>query len=106
MPQRRDSDVAERFGINLRRIRRRERLSQEAVAVRAGLHRTEIGRLESGERVPRIDTLIRLADSICVPPGELLDGIGWVPAPQAVGTFAFGADGLRRTIIRRPPSRT
>ena len=87
----RDPAVAERFGRNLRRIRRREDLTQEGVARRAGLHRTEIGRLENGERVPRIDTLVRLADSMVVPPGELLDGISWVPAPEVVGAFAFGS---------------
>lgn len=92
MPRKkRDPAVAERFGRNLRRVRRREDLTQEAVAKRAGLHRTEIGRLENGERVPRIDTLVRLADSMVVPPGELLDGISWVPAPEVVGAFAFGS---------------
>jgi len=95
MPQkRRDPAVAERFGRNLRRVRRREDLSQEELARRAGLHRTEIGLLEHGERVPRIDTLIRLADSMVVPPAELLDGISWVPAPEVVGAFAFGSMSL------------
>jgi len=89
--KKRDPAVAERFGRNLRRVRRREDLTQEGVARRAGLHRTEIGRLENGERVPRIDTLVRLADSMAVPPGELLDGISWVPAPEVVGAFAFGS---------------
>jgi transcriptional regulator with XRE-family HTH domain len=95
MPQkRRDPAVAGRFGENLRRVRRREDLTQEELARRAGLHRTEIGRLENGERAPRIDTLIRLADSMVVPPGELLDGISWVPAPEAVGAFAFGSSSI------------
>jgi transcriptional regulator with XRE-family HTH domain len=91
MPKKRDPAVAGRFGENLRRVRRREDLSQEELARRAGLHRTAIGLLEHGARVPRIDTLIRLADSMVVPPGELLDGISWVPAPEVIGTFAFGS---------------
>lgn len=95
MPQkRRDPAVAGRFGENLRRVRRRECLSQEELAVRASLHRTEIGKLENGERVPRIDTLIRLANSMAVPPGELLDGIDWVPVPATVGSFAFGSSSI------------
>jgi transcriptional regulator with XRE-family HTH domain len=95
MPQRmRDRAVAERFGRNLRRVRRREGLSQEGLAERASLHRTEIGKLEKGERVPRIDTLVRLADSMVVPPGELLDGIYWVPVPRAVGAFSFGSGSI------------
>jgi transcriptional regulator with XRE-family HTH domain len=71
--------VAERFGENLRRVRHREGLSQEHLAMRASLHRTEVGRLEAGERVCRIDTLIRLAGAMAVLPGELLEGIDWVP---------------------------
>ncbi|MBS1864003.1 MAG: helix-turn-helix transcriptional regulator [Actinobacteria bacterium] len=89
-PKRRDPVVAGRFGENLRRVRRREDLSQEELTRRAGLHRTEIGLLERGERVPGIDTLVRLADSMEVPPGALLDGIYWIPAPEAAGAFAFG----------------
>jgi transcriptional regulator with XRE-family HTH domain len=92
MPQRkRDPAVAGRFGRNLRRIRRREDLSQEQLGRRAALHRTEIGKLEHGERVCRIDTLIRLAGAMAVPPGELLDGIDWVPAPETTGTFVLGS---------------
>ena len=52
--------VAECFGENLRRVRRREGLSQEQLAVRASLHRTEVGKLERAGRVCRIDTLIRV----------------------------------------------
>jgi transcriptional regulator with XRE-family HTH domain len=97
MPQkRRDLAVADRFGRNLRRVRRREDLSQEELGERAGLHRTEVGKLEKGKRVPRIDTLIRLAGAMAVPPGELLDGIDWVPVPKAVGSFPFGSMPSRR----------
>jgi len=87
--------VAERFGRNLRRIRKREDLSQERLGLRASLHRTEIGKLEKGERVCRIDTLIRIAGAMAVPPGELLDGIVWVvPSPAPDGAFAFGTTSI------------
>jgi transcriptional regulator with XRE-family HTH domain len=96
--RRRDVAVAERFGRNLRRERRREGLSQEELARLAGLHRTAIGFLERGERVPKIDTLVRLADSAGTTTTRLLDGIYWIPAPRSVGTFVFsiGLDPLRR----------
>jgi transcriptional regulator with XRE-family HTH domain len=83
--------VADQFGDNVLRLRRRMGLSQERLAARASLHRTEIGRLEHGERVPRIDTLIRLAGAMSIDPAELLDGIGWIPGPEPFGTFVFGA---------------
>lgn len=69
--------VADKFGENLAVARKRNGLSQEALAFRAGLHRTEIGLLERGERTPRIDTLIKLAAAVHHSPGELLEGIVW-----------------------------
>jgi transcriptional regulator with XRE-family HTH domain len=95
--------VAGCFGDNLRRIRKREDLSQEELARRATLHRTEIGFLEHGERVCRIDTLIRLAGAMAVQPGELLDGIDWVPGPEPEGTFTF-TRGPRARPPREPSS--
>lgn len=71
--------VADRFGVNLLRCRRRVRLSQEELAVAADLHRTAIGKLENGERVPRIDTLVRLCGALETDAADLLTGIGWEP---------------------------
>lgn len=97
MPERDEARaVAGRFGENLRRVRKREDLSQERLAKRASLHRTEIGLLEKGERVCRIDTLIRLAGAMAVSPGELLGGIDWVPGPETTGTFSFGSGAAPR----------
>jgi transcriptional regulator with XRE-family HTH domain len=83
--------VAERFGENLRRVRRREGLSQEQLAVRDSLHRTEVGKVERAGLVCRIDTLVRLTGAMAVPPGGLLRGIDWVPGPEPSGAFVLGA---------------
>jgi transcriptional regulator with XRE-family HTH domain len=80
-------DIATRFGTNLARRRKRAHLSQEELAVRASLHRTAVGQLERGERVARVDTLVKLAGSLDLPPGELLDGMGWTPGGTRVGQF-------------------
>jgi transcriptional regulator with XRE-family HTH domain len=80
-------DVATRFGKNLARCRKRASLSQEELAVRASLHRTAVGQLERGERVARVDTLIKLAGSLSIPPGELLDGMDWDPGGTRIGQF-------------------
>lgn len=77
-------DIGRRFGANLNHARRAAGLSQERLAARAGLHRTEIGLLEQGRRVPRIDTLARLAGAIGVAPGELMIGIHLEPKPITV----------------------
>jgi transcriptional regulator with XRE-family HTH domain len=60
------------LGRNLRRVRERRDLTQEAVADRSGVHATEVSRIEAGKRDPRISTLERLAEALEVSPGELL----------------------------------
>ena len=59
-------DVADRFGENLRRCRRRAGFSQEELGMRSSLHRTEIGRIEQGAVEPRLTTLMILADGLDV----------------------------------------
>jgi len=70
------ADLGPRFGENLRRCRKEGGLSQSETALRAGLDRTAISLLERGQRVPRIDTVARLADVLGVPAGALLEGFG------------------------------
>lgn len=96
--------IAERFGANLKRCRRRAQLSQEEVAARAGLHRTEIGFLEQGKRKPRIDTLLKVAAAVEAPPDDLLAGIDWVTKPQGGGSF-YVAPSANQAGPRRAPSK-
>jgi transcriptional regulator with XRE-family HTH domain len=71
--------VAEVFAENLRRTRRIIALNQEQVAARAQIHRTEVSLLERCGRVPRIDTLLKLAGALEAEPADLLRGIEWIP---------------------------
>jgi transcriptional regulator with XRE-family HTH domain len=79
--------VAERFGENLARLREDAEVTQEDLAYRASLHRTEIGLLEHGGRIPRIDTLAKLAGALGVPPAALLEGIVWESGEVKPGRF-------------------
>jgi transcriptional regulator with XRE-family HTH domain len=79
--------VAEQFGENLRRIRRRADMSQEELSVMASVHRTEISQLERGLRVARVDTLVKLLGSLEADADELLDGLGWEPGRVRRGSF-------------------
>lgn len=84
----RDEAAAKQLGRNLFLARRRVDLSQERLAKLCGLHRTEIGLVEQGRRIPRVDTLIKLASSLEIDVEELLKGIAWVvPAPEQPGQF-------------------
>lgn len=82
-----DKDFAKRFGKNLARCRKRAKLSQEALAVRASLHRTAVGQLERGERVARSDTLVKLAGALGISSEDLLEGLKWSPGKMAHGAF-------------------
>lgn len=85
--------VAAQFGRNLAYCRKRAGTSQEELSFRAALHRTEIGLLERGARIPRIDTLAKLAGALGVTPAALLDGIEWRPAETQPGGFRFDGEG-------------
>jgi transcriptional regulator with XRE-family HTH domain len=84
--------VRARFAENLRRCRERAGLSQEEVAIRASLHRTEVGLLERQERLARVDTLVKLAAGLGVSPCALLDGITWKPGFARRGEFEVSLD--------------
>ena len=75
-PAQRTNVVAAAFGRRLRRVRREALLSQEELADRAEIHRTEISLLERGRREPRYALILKLAGSLEVEPEELASGIG------------------------------
>jgi len=83
-------EVARQFGENLARCRERAELSQEELGYRASLHRTEVSLLERGARIPRVDTVVRLAGSLSAPLNDLVVGIEWTPGYTHVvdGEFA------------------
>jgi transcriptional regulator with XRE-family HTH domain len=70
-------DRRDRFAVNLRRAREAASISQEELASRTELHRTEISLLERGGREPRLGTMIKLATALGTTPEKLCEGIGW-----------------------------
>jgi ribosome-binding protein aMBF1 (putative translation factor) len=87
----RSEDVAVQFGRSLLRFRRKAGMSQEELAAKAGLHRTEIGKVEQGTRTARVDTLVRLAGALSVSPSALLEGVQWSPSDDGdEGRFIVG----------------
>jgi len=85
-------DIAARFGDNLKRLRERADLSQEEVSYRASLHRTEVSQLERGLRLPRVDTVAKLAAALEADPGEFFEGIVWEPGNVRYGRFSATED--------------
>lgn len=79
--------IGERFGANLKHCREARDISQEGLGFNAGLHRTEVGMLERGIRLPRIDTFVKLCGSVGAEPHELLAGIKWIEPDLTPGRF-------------------
>ncbi|MBD1907184.1 helix-turn-helix transcriptional regulator [Trichocoleus sp. FACHB-90] len=65
----------EKFGEQVRQLRKALGLSQEDLAELTDLHRTYIGGIERGERNVALINIVRLAKALNVSPSELLKGI-------------------------------
>lgn len=81
------TDLPRVIGLRIARLRIARGESQEEVSLRSGLHRTAIGQLERGERVPRADTLIKVAGALEVDPGAMVAKLLWTPVTYKDGTF-------------------
>lgn len=86
----------ERFAVNLRRARLAAGISQEELARRCDLHRTEVSLLERGGREPRLATIVKLTDALATEPEELLAGISWLPGPRRFDVVGRGPGGRRK----------
>src|SRR6266568_2718113 len=64
--------LADKFAVNLKSERLRKKLSQEALASKAGLSVSYISMLERGQRTPPLDTLESLAKALSVSATSLL----------------------------------
>jgi transcriptional regulator with XRE-family HTH domain len=62
------------LGRNVRALRLRHALSQEALADSAGIGRRQISEIERAVSNPSLETIAKLAMALQVRPGELLDG--------------------------------
>jgi transcriptional regulator with XRE-family HTH domain len=66
-------DIRRQLGLNLQRARRAKEWSQEDLAFESGIHRTYISGLERGVRNPTITIIAKLATTLGMSLGELLD---------------------------------
>lgn len=66
-------DVRLRVGLNLKRLRQEQGLSQEEFAFKANVHRTYVSGIERGIRNPTVTVLEGLAEALGVPTSVLLE---------------------------------
>jgi transcriptional regulator with XRE-family HTH domain len=77
-------DVISAFGGRVRALRVGAGLSQEALAMRSFLRRSQVWEIESGRRAPDMPALLVLADRLDVPAASLIEGLD--PPVRRVGT--------------------
>jgi transcriptional regulator with XRE-family HTH domain len=77
-------DAKFQLAANLRRLRKERCWSQEMLAHFAGLHPTEVSRLERGLREPRLRTVMQVAAALKVPVQELIAPQEVVAEPEPV----------------------
>ncbi|MBC7698308.1 MAG: helix-turn-helix transcriptional regulator [Bacteroidia bacterium] len=71
------------FAKNLRRYRRMQDVSQEALALKAGMSRSYVSEVEREIRNISIDNMGELAEALDVPLKDLLDPALFSPVKQA-----------------------
>ena len=64
--------IMEATADRIRRLRKQRDMSQEELALRAGINTVYFGQIERGQKCPTVDTLYKIAMGLDVPLTELL----------------------------------
>jgi hypothetical protein len=73
------NETTRAFGEQVRDRRAELGLSPEAAAVRCGIHWTQLGKVERGQRSLRLETIMKIAAGLDIDAGVLVTGL---PAPS------------------------
>lgn len=65
--------LAQAFGIVIRERRKKDGISQEALAHLSRIERSHMGKIERGEHLPSLPMVLRLAQVLNCKPGILVD---------------------------------
>ncbi|ORJ52631.1 helix-turn-helix domain-containing protein [Mycobacterium simiae] len=77
------NDTIRVFGERVRDRRVALGLSQEAAAVRCGIHWTQLGKVERGQRSLRLETIVKIADGLDIDAGDLVTELPLPPGESA-----------------------
>jgi transcriptional regulator with XRE-family HTH domain len=97
------SDAARAFQSNLRKFRELRDITQAQMGARSGIAAASISHFETGQRVPSLDSLVKIADALRVTTDALL---GRAPLDQSakldpVFLQASSADAQTLETVRR-----
>ncbi len=60
------------FGVVVSRLRVQKGMTQESLSGLAGIARSHLAALESGEKIAKLDTVWRIAEALGIMPSELM----------------------------------
>lgn len=69
-----DAAPAQAFGATVREARTTLGIAQEALALRAGVERSHMGKIERGEHMPTLSLILRIAAALERSAGDLMTG--------------------------------
>jgi transcriptional regulator with XRE-family HTH domain len=99
-------DPAVAVGRQIRSVRQQKALSMQALAEAAGISRAWLGEIERGAASPSVDIVRRLADTLSVSIGSLLDGTATRAGQEMEGEVPIQQVHLvrkdRRLVVRFP----
>lgn len=72
-------DPLDAFAANVRRLRKQRGLTQERLAELAGLHMTDVARIETQGRDPGVRVVAKLAKGLGVSTAALFEGVEYEP---------------------------
>jgi transcriptional regulator with XRE-family HTH domain len=86
MPQK-PEDARKRFAANVERLCRQHDYSMDRLAKRSRIGRDELDTILRAEAEADVESIYRLAGALGVSPGELYDGVAWIPDGEGGGEF-------------------
>jgi transcriptional regulator with XRE-family HTH domain len=86
MPQK-PEDARMRFAANVERLRRQHAYSVDQLAERSRIGRERLEAILRGEAEADVEAVYRLAGALGVEPGELHEGVRWIPDGEGAGEF-------------------
>lgn len=72
-----EKQIVLHFSLNMKACRESQGISQEKLAEYANLHRTYIGSIERGEKIPSLVTVVKIAKALKVDVSQLINNILW-----------------------------
>jgi transcriptional regulator with XRE-family HTH domain len=96
-------DIHQTFRDRLRAFREMRGLTQGALGARAGMAAASVSHFETGQRVPSLDSLVKLADGLKVSVDALLGRAPLEQAPQLDPIFLRASRASAQTLetVRR-----